>query len=447
MKAGFARTDVTPPIGSTLIGYYSPRIAEDVISPLEANAVAISDGENTAVLISIDNLSIMKREMDIMKGLITEKCGIPYEYIFISCTHTHLGPSVCTEHLFPPEPGYTEAFFRKICDVAFFAVKDMKDAVPHIAKGEAKDISFVRRFRMKDGTIKTNPSSKYIGEVLSPQGEPDEELQLIKFTRDGASDIAIVNFQVHPDVIGGNKICADYPGFMRNILEASLSDVAEGKGVKVVYFNGTQGDTVHARRTDKNGNFTGNALVKSGVEQSRHMGRVLAGAVMGIYTYAEPIECGKIFGTVCYLPVESNKGTPEEVELAKKIKPLYEEGGSEAIKEYGMPINQAIRILALEHTPETVDVNISCVGFGDVAFVGFPGEPFTYVGRTLKEGSPFRMTVPCCLTGGSMSYFPTRDAFEGGGYETGNARFKKGIAEALAEKAVALTNDVYNNKQ
>ncbi len=442
MKAGFAKTDVTPPIGSTLIGYYSPRIAEDIITPLEACAVAISDGENTCVLISIDNLSIMKREMDIMKNLITKRTAIPYEYIFISCTHTHLGPSVCVEHLFPPEPAYTEAFFKKICDVAFFAVKDMREAIPHVAKSKAANLAYVRRFRMKDGNVITNPSSKDAENVTGPAGEADDELQLIKITRDGASDIAIVNFQVHPDVIGGNKICADYPGFLRNTLEASLKDVADGKGVKVVYFNGTQGDTVHVQRFDENGNYI--SKPKGGIEHSRHMGRVLAGAVMSIYTYAEKIDCDKVFGTVRYVSVESNKGTPEEVELAKKITPLYEAGGSNAIKEYKMPINKAIRILALEHTPEWVDVNISCVGFGDVIFVGFPGEPFTYVGKILKENSPFKMTLPCCLTGGSMSYFPTKDAFEGGGYETGNARFKKGIAETLATSSVELVNEIYN---
>ena len=357
MKAGFARIDVTPPIGSTLIGYYSPRIADDVITPLEANAVAFSDGENTAVIISIDNLSIMKREMDIMKALITKRCGIPYEYIFIACTHIHTGPSVCVEHLFPPEPGYTEAFFRKICDVAFFALKDMKEAVPHIARGKAENVAFVRRFRMKDGTIMTNPSSKHAENVLGVAGEPDDELQLIKFVREGASDIAIVNFQVHPDVIGGTKICSDYPGFLRSTLESALCDVADGKGVRVIYLNGTQGDTVHAKRIDENGNFT--TKFKGGVEHSRHMGRTLAGVVMSIYTYAEQIEDGRVFGSVRYVPVESNKGTPEEVELAKKIKPLYEQGGSEAIKEFGMPINKAIRILALENTPEIVDVNVS----------------------------------------------------------------------------------------
>ena len=112
-----------------------------------------------------------------------------------------------------------------------------------------------------------------------------------------------------------------------------------------------------------------------------------------------------------------------------------------------MPINKAVRILALENTPEWVDVNISCVGFCGIVFVGFPGEPFTYVGKTLKENSPFDMTVPCCLTGGSMSYFPTKDAVEGGGYETGNARFKKGIAETLTENAIALVNKIYNEKE
>ena len=53
-KAGFARVDVTPPIGTELSGYFHKRISDGVLDNLDLNAVAFSDGTNRAVVISAD---------------------------------------------------------------------------------------------------------------------------------------------------------------------------------------------------------------------------------------------------------------------------------------------------------------------------------------------------------------------------------------------------------
>ncbi|MBQ5755719.1 MAG: 30S ribosomal protein S7, partial [Erysipelotrichaceae bacterium] len=47
----------------------------------------------------------------------------------------------------------------------------------------------------------------------------------VRFVREGGNDIAIVNFPVHPDTIGGCKISADYPGFVRRTVEKALDNV------------------------------------------------------------------------------------------------------------------------------------------------------------------------------------------------------------------------------
>ena len=43
-KAGFARTDITPPMGSFMPGYFKDRRAKEVLDPLQINCVAFSDG-------------------------------------------------------------------------------------------------------------------------------------------------------------------------------------------------------------------------------------------------------------------------------------------------------------------------------------------------------------------------------------------------------------------
>ena len=49
-KAGFARVDITPPLGSFMPGYYQVRRAKEVLDPLQINMVAFSDGKTTALV-------------------------------------------------------------------------------------------------------------------------------------------------------------------------------------------------------------------------------------------------------------------------------------------------------------------------------------------------------------------------------------------------------------
>ena len=42
-KVGFARTDITPPLGVNMPGYFKVRHAKEVLDPLQVNCVAFSD--------------------------------------------------------------------------------------------------------------------------------------------------------------------------------------------------------------------------------------------------------------------------------------------------------------------------------------------------------------------------------------------------------------------
>ena len=58
LKAGFCRMDITPMLGIGIEGYFVDRFADGVLDPLEVNALALSCGENRAVLLSLDNCGI-----------------------------------------------------------------------------------------------------------------------------------------------------------------------------------------------------------------------------------------------------------------------------------------------------------------------------------------------------------------------------------------------------
>ena len=135
------------------------------------------------------------------------------------------------------------------------------------------------------------------------------------------------------------------------------------------------------------------------------------------------------------LRVPSQMPTADQLPLAHKYNDLHNAGRDDEIPFEGMQLTtvvaEAARMVKLENGPDHFDLYLSSVSIGDVAFAGFPGEPFTDIGRGTKEGSPFKMTIPCCLVNGSEGYFPVESAYAEGGYEARSSSFAAGIAEAL----------------
>jgi hypothetical protein len=176
---------------------------------------------------------------------------------------------------------------------------------------------------------------------------------------------------------------------------------------------------------------------------------VIAGKVLGMYTYAEPIACSKILCESRAITVKVAKGTPEQLEIAKKVKKVYDEGGAKAVTEAGLPfpVSVASKFIRLANAPDTNDLYISAFSIGDMAFVGFPGEVFTEVGRQTKKSSPFALTLVSCLTNATEGYFPTKNIFEGGGYEAGASRYEIGAAEKFIDAAKELTCEMFEKNK
>ena len=60
LEVGFARVNITPQFGVNLQGYYYERHADGILDPLYGNVIAVSDGERTAALLSLDIIGLQK---------------------------------------------------------------------------------------------------------------------------------------------------------------------------------------------------------------------------------------------------------------------------------------------------------------------------------------------------------------------------------------------------
>ncbi len=94
LKAGFARIDVTPPLGSDLAGYFHRRAAKGVRDNLYLNAVAIGNRDDTLVLMAIDYLGIKLEYINKIRKLITARTGVAEDHILIAALHQHTSPCI-----------------------------------------------------------------------------------------------------------------------------------------------------------------------------------------------------------------------------------------------------------------------------------------------------------------------------------------------------------------
>ena len=443
IKVGYARVNITPPMGVNISGYYKVRIADGVLDELEACAVAVGDGKNTVLLITIDHCGLNKVFLNEWRELISADTGVPAEAIFIHATHTHTGPTLVKNHANPLNQQYEIFLKSRVRDVAVFALADMKDAKMGIGVGEAKNVAFIRRYRMKDGTAKTNPGVNN-PDIVAPIGVTDESVNVVRFDREGAESVVLVNFANHPDVVGGNKISSDWPGMTRRQVERAIENT------KCIFFNGAQGDVnhvnVHPKAGDFNDMFNDFDGCSRGYGHARHIARVVTGAVMSVYDKVEYLEADNVKFTQKIVEIPSNKPTPEQLPLAHKYNDLHNAGRDDEIPYKAMMLTtvvaEAARMVRLENAPDTFPMLFSAVSFGDVAMFGVPGEPFNGVGRGLKEAEGWKMVIPCCLTNASEGYFPMIDSYDEGGYEARSSSFKAGVAERIIEEGKEILSSL-----
>ena len=433
LKAGFARVDITPPLGTTLAGYVRTRHAEGILDPLLATAVVFEQDEKRIAVLSLDIIGYNQKSMDVLRPMIAEAIGTEKEAVFVHCTHTHLGPVLYNED---DNKSYKDIMIRKICDAAVMAARDLAPATLSYTRGVAEKVAFVRRFRMKDGSIRTNPG-RLNPDIDHPLSDSDDNSSLLIIKREGAPEIGIVNFQVHPDVINGNLISADFPKFVRDTYEKLIDNS------RCMYINGTQGDTNHV---DVN---LADGLCGNGYDRAKYMGRKIAMSVLENYELALPVstEKGLRWGQKNIF-VKHNKGRPDQLEEAARIVKAVAEFGSKVAvpNAEGMErvtiIAEARRITNLADQPDEKELYMTAVAIGDLVIAGFPGEPFTDIGRNVKNNSKFPLTFTACCANGYEGYYPMQSAYDEGGYEARSARYVRGTAEAIVDASTELINSL-----
>lgn len=431
LYAGYYKVKVTPPLGLPVPGYFAKRTSDGILSDLYLRCTAFAQGEKKALVFSLDAISLNAQAFDIISNMITETTGVETDGIYITCVHSHTAFRVTK-----PSEALTDSdiflrwLFKQFTTCAKLALEDLKPCTVKAAKGEAKGVGFVRVYRMKDGSVRTNPGFGN-PDIVEPLSKQDDQVQLIRVLREGGSEILMVNFGTHSDTVGGTKYCADWPGYLCDNLEKTF----DGQ-VDAMVLVGAQGNSNHMDFFMPKG-----TPYKSVDLYAKRMARILAGEVLKIYDSATDCEPALSYGSRI-AKVGKNAYDPATVPMAQEIVDLYKKYGNynePIFDSFPMKVPEANRIINNLSRPEFFELRVSGMQIAGIGFIGIPGEPFVSIGMDIKEGSPLENTWVTSQTNGGQGYYPDALAFaQKDGYERTSSPFAADCGKILTDEAVAL---------
>jgi hypothetical protein len=443
LTAGAAATDVTPPKGCPMAGYYSVRGAEGTHDPLFAKALVFEKDGTRVALVALDLITTPRGVVEDARKLIEKQTGIPAKNVMISATHSHTGPvlwdgSPRAEFLTGGgnkiAKDYVAELPGRIADAVKRADDARKPARVSFGTGREDGLAFNRRFHMTDGTVGWNPGKKN-PKIVKPAGptDPSVPVVFVETDEDKPKPLAVyVNFAMHLDTVGGLYYSADYPHTLAKALAA-----VKGDDVVTVFTTGCCGDINHINVESER--------PQKGHGEAARIGTRLAGEVLRTFEALKPAADGPIRVSSELVELPLPPVTAEDAVRAKRV--LADLDGKSKPAPKFLDQVQAFKVLDVSERlgkPLSVEVQVIALG-DDIAWVSLPGEVFVELGLQIKNGSPFKQTVIAELANGSVGYIPNRAAYGQGNYEVVSARCAEGSGEKLVESAIRQLREQFQN--
>ena len=118
-RAGAATSNITPALGSAIIGGFLPFPATNVHDELHARCLVLDDGKTKLALVVVDLLGIHYNVSHEARKFIEQEAGIPATNVLISAIHNHSAASALGEKHFE--------FPQKIDDYQAFVARRIAD--------------------------------------------------------------------------------------------------------------------------------------------------------------------------------------------------------------------------------------------------------------------------------------------------------------------------------
>ena len=394
LRAGVARSLITPPKGIYLIGYGDRTKGNvGVHDELTATALVLDDGSTRLAVVALDMLTINEFIVDRVRA------RLPGTEALLCCSHTHSGPiAYADEKSSRLNRTYIDLLVERIVDAVQQAQSDLQPARLEYSLGEGS-VGINRRERLPDGRME-------IGR--NPDGPRDRSVQVLSVMTEAGRLATVVNYACHGTVLGPDNllVSADWIGVMRQKVESELGGLAlflQGATANVnpdMYWGDVQ---VFEKVTEQGLSVADSVLaaIRSGSEEMK----------------STPI---RVERTQAWMPTETQATTSRPPKnytaplLAMAHLPGFMAIFADMLLDQRYPWKPVIEA---RNGFWSVPMRVSAVQIGDLALVTFGAETFTEIGMKLKVASPAKHTLFASISDGSISYLHTAESHGEGGYE------------------------------
>jgi hypothetical protein len=356
---------------------------------LRATLVWLTDRDSHVVWVAVDALGIAAVDCARLRSRVAASTGVPADSVLICASHTHSGPSGWLRPIYDGFPSTVdEGLLDSLVDTIGSAARELTP-------------------RPVDARWAVRPTVGIGANRNDPAGPHDDSTGVLTL-----GDVATVaDYACHPTVLGRDNLLysADYPG------------AARAAGGPLAFLQGAAGDasTRFVRReqsfaeADRLGGILGSAIRSA-------EGRPLDGPL-------------RVRRATVTLPVRT---IPELDPPARPVRDVG--GGTVRLLESQHEGARLLGLLRAARLPTSLDLPISVVEVGPVAWVHLPVEPFASYAAAIVAGSRRPDVRVIGYTDGYFGYLADAAAHTVGTYEAQASMFDPAAGDLLVDAARTL---------
>jgi hypothetical protein len=465
-RAGAATSNITPAIGSEIIGGFVPFPSKHIHDELHARCLVLDDGASRIALVVCDLLGIHRIVSSEARKRIELRLGIAADRVMISATHTHSAASALGQDRLQPDQSpdaYQEFVIGRIVDGVARAINHLRPAECGFGVVAIPEHVFNRRWHMRPGTVPTNPFGEVdivkmnppagSADLVEPAGPTDPEVSFLVLREpDGRLISLFATYSLHyVGGVSGADVSSDYYGefceqFKHRIeMEAETTQAATVTGADTkdegdradrppfvaLLANGTSGDINNIR-------FRNPRPAKKPYEQIRYVATDVALKVhekLHGVRYRADVTLDARYREPT---IRWRRPGDEQRRWARETIAAGAKGDSDLSYIY------AQRTMRLGEYPETTTIPLQVLRIGEVCIGTMPCEVFCEIGLDFKKRAALKPAWMVELAHGYFGYLPTPRQHQLGGYETwiGTNRLEVEASDKLLDTLIEMTAEL-----
>ena len=466
VRAGAARGDVTPPVGTyhRMWGAATHDRSTGVHRPLTATVLALRPADESdaagAVVVSLDHCILGQDDIDNIRANVAAVTSFRAQDVNVTLTHTHGAGLMMRDRAALPGGDliapYLDDLARRTADLAREAERQLRSCTIVYGTGRC-DLAAHHDFF--DGE-----RSQFVC-GFNPRHPADDTLMVAHITdgNAGRTLATVVNYACHPTTLAwaNTLVSPDYLGAMRETVEGATG------GAPCLFLQGASGELAPREQytgdvgvADRNGRRLGHAVLsvleslppETGT-RFEYKGPVVSGAVLGTWAHVamgdaemKRASAWRHRAWTIDLPYRADLPGVEQTrrdreQLAADEAGAQRRGDAAAARDLHARIEQATRqIMRLEALPagDAFPLPVSAWQLGDAVWVFAAAEHYNVLQTGLRRRFPGIPVIVTTITNGwQPGYLPTAETYGKGIYQETISM----VAPGSLERVVAEIGD------